>query len=131
MNTKVHLALDKRRKPVRILLSAGQDADCAYAMRLIEGLPIRVLFADRGYDVNWVVETARARGIEVVIPPKRKRKEARRYDKALYKERHRIEHVFRWLKQWRDIATRYAKRSDSFLAASISDLSSLSFDDTP
>ncbi|MDR2193066.1 MAG: transposase [Treponema sp.] len=35
----------------------------------------------------------------------------------MYKERHLIEHVFRWLNQWRGSATRYTKRSDSFLAA--------------
>ncbi|MDR2194158.1 MAG: transposase [Treponema sp.] len=61
------------------------------------------------------------------MPPKRKRKEARRYDKALYKERHRIEHVFRWLKQWRGSATRSAKRTDSFLAALSVRCISLSF----
>ncbi|MDR2149991.1 MAG: transposase, partial [Spirochaetaceae bacterium] len=52
-----------------------------------------------------------------VIPSKRSRKVVRTYDRELYKERHLIENVFRWLKQYRGIATRYAQRSDSFLAA--------------
>jgi transposase len=117
LNTKVHLAIDKREKPIRIILSAGQEVDCAYAIRLTDGLPVEVLIADRGYDVNQVVNTARSRGIEVVIPPKRKRKVARTYDTELYKERHLIEHMFRRLNRWRGIATRYAKRSDSFFAA--------------
>ncbi|MDR2194012.1 MAG: transposase, partial [Treponema sp.] len=43
------------------------------------------------------------------------------------KKRHRIENVFRWLKQWRGIATRYAQRSDSFLAALYLRSISLSF----
>jgi transposase len=81
------------------------------------GLSVNVLIADRGYDVNRIVDTARAGGIEVDIPSKRSRKEQRYYDRELYKERHFIENVFRWLKQWRGIATRYAKRIDSFLAA--------------
>ncbi|MDR2151137.1 MAG: transposase, partial [Spirochaetaceae bacterium] len=77
----------------------------------------KVLLADRGYDVNHVVDTACAGGIKVVIPSKRSRKVVRTYDKEQYKKRHLIENIFRWLKQWRGIATRYAKRSDSFLAA--------------
>jgi transposase len=67
--------------------------------------------------VNRVVDTARAGGIEVVIPSKRSRKERRYYDREPYKERHLIEHVFRWLKQCRGSTTRYAKRINSFLAA--------------
>jgi hypothetical protein len=52
LNTKVPLAIDKRGEPVRILLSAGQKADYAYAMRLTERVPIRILLVDREYDVN-------------------------------------------------------------------------------
>jgi transposase len=77
LNTKVHLAIDKKGKPVRIIVSAGQEEDCAYALPLIAGLPIKVLIADRGYDVNQVVDTARVGGIEVVIPSKHSQKEQR------------------------------------------------------
>ncbi|MDR2194489.1 MAG: transposase, partial [Treponema sp.] len=103
--------------PVCIIVSAGREADCAYAPRLMAGVPVKVLIADRGYEVNQVIDTACARGSKVVIPSKRSRKVVRTYDRERYKKRHRIENVFRWLKQWRDIATRYAQRSDSFLAA--------------
>ncbi|MDR2150845.1 MAG: transposase [Spirochaetaceae bacterium] len=48
LNTKVHLAIDKKGKPVRIIVSAGQEADCAYAPPLIVGLSVKVLIADRG-----------------------------------------------------------------------------------
>ncbi|MDR2151105.1 MAG: hypothetical protein LBO67_09950 [Spirochaetaceae bacterium] len=67
--------------------------------------------------IEGVVDTACARGSKVVIPSKRSRKVVRTYDTELYKECHLIENIFRWLKQWRGIATRYAQRSDSFLAA--------------
>ncbi|MDR2193159.1 MAG: transposase [Treponema sp.] len=109
--------IDKKGKPVRIIVSAGQEADCTYAPPLRAGLSVKVLIADRGYDVNQVIDTACAGGIKVVIPSKRSWKVVRTYDREQYKERHRIENVFRWLKQWRGIATRYAQRSDSFLAA--------------
>jgi len=53
----------------------------------------------------------------VVIPSKKNRKKQRTYDKDLYKLRHLVENAFLKLKQWRGIATRYAKNSASFLAA--------------
>jgi transposase len=101
LNTKVHLAIDKRGKPVRIIVSAGQEADCTYAPLLMAGLSVKVLIADRGYDVNQVIDTACARGIKVVIPSKRSRKVVRTYDTELYKKRHLIENVFRWIQQCR------------------------------
>ena len=67
--------------------------------------------------MNAIIELARSMGIEVVIPPKKNRKEQRDYDKDLYKLRHIVENAFLMLKQWRGIATRYAKNTDSFLAA--------------
>ena len=55
--------------------------------------------------------------MEVVIPPKKNRKEQREYDKELYKIRHLVENAFLHLKRWRGIAARYAKNTASFLAA--------------
>ena len=75
------------------------------------------LLADRGYDVNVLIELARSLGMEIVIPPKKNRIEQREYDKDLYKLRHLVENAFLKLKQWRGIATRYAKNTASFLAA--------------
>lgn len=55
--------------------------------------------------------------MEPVIPSKKNRKEQRDYDKYLYKLRHLVENCFLFLKRWRGIATRYAKPSDTFIAA--------------
>ena len=55
--------------------------------------------------------------MEVVTPPKSNCKRQRPYDQSLYKLRHLVENAFLRLKQWRGIATRYAKRSASYLAA--------------
>ena len=84
---------------------------------MIKGIDALVLLADRGYDVNTIIDLARSMGMEVVIPPKKNRKDQREYDKDLYKLRHIVENAFLMLKQWRGIATRYAKNTDSFLAA--------------
>jgi transposase len=90
---------------------------CTSAGRLIEGSRAEHLLADKGYDSDAIVEQARRQGMEVQIPPRKNRKEQRAYDKHLYKLRHLVENAFLHLKRWRGIATRYAKRSDSFLAA--------------
>jgi len=55
--------------------------------------------------------------MQAVIPPRKNRKEQREYDKHLYRQRHLVENAFLALKQWRGIATRYAKNLSSFLAA--------------
>ena len=85
--------------------------------QLIEGIDADALLADRGYDTNAILEKAVAAGMQAVIPPKKNRKIQRDYDKELYKLRHLVENAFLYLKQWRGIATRYSKNTDSFLAA--------------
>jgi len=84
---------------------------------LIDGFDAQYLLADRGYDSNEIIQKAISSGMEAVIPPKRNRKERRTYDKHLYKIRHLVENAFMHLKQWRGIATRYAKTTASFIAA--------------
>jgi transposase len=74
-------------------------------------------YADQGYDSDQIVADAQARGMEVVISPKKNRKIQRPYDKDLYRARHLVENAFLHLKRWRGIATRYAKHTASFLAA--------------
>lgn len=73
--------------------------------------------ADRGYDSNEIIDKALQSGCQPVIPPKKSRKVPREYDKDLYRVRHLVENAFLHLKRWRGIATRYAKRSLSFLVA--------------
>jgi len=75
------------------------------------------LLADRGYDSDAIVDQAISQNMKVVIPPRKNRNHMRAYDKGLYKLRHLVENAFLHLKQWRGIATRYAKNSKSFLAA--------------
>ena len=84
------------------------------------------LLADRGYDTENILRKAGETGCQVVIPPKKSRKILRNYDRELYKVRHLVElykvrhlveNAFLHLKRWRGVATRYAKRCASFLAA--------------
>jgi transposase len=84
---------------------------------LIKGLHAEHLLADKGYDSDAIVEQATCQGMQAQIPPRKNRKDQRPYDKALYKLRHLVENAFLHLKRWRGIATRFAKRSASFLAS--------------
>ena len=84
---------------------------------MIDGISAEMLFADRAYDTDEIIEYATINQMETVIPPKKNRKIQRDYDKYLYKLRHLVENAFLHLKRWRGIATRYAKNSASFLAA--------------
>ena len=103
--------------PLRALITQGTTADCTQAIALIDGLSAGHLLADRGYDSTAIIDQAELQGMSPVIPPKKKRKAQREYDKELYKARHLVENAFLYLKQWRGIATRYAKNAASFLAA--------------
>lgn len=103
--------------PLRAVITQGTTADCTQAIALIDGFEAEYLLADRGYDTDAIIEQATHRQMIPVIPPKRNRKEQREYDKDLYKARHLVENAFLYLKQWRGIATRYAKNVSSFIAA--------------
>jgi transposase len=75
------------------------------------------LIADKGYDSDAIEQQAKEQGMQVQIPPRSNRKNPRSYDKHLYRHRHLVENAFMHIKQWRGIATRYAKNLSSFLAA--------------
>lgn len=74
------------------------------------------MIADKGYDSDAFVASVESSGAEAVIPPRRNRKVQREYDVFLYKLRHLVENAIGQLKEWRGVATRYAKRAKSFLA---------------
>ena len=117
LNTKIHLAVDSFGMPVRVIVTDGTVADCSQAGELIDGIDADYLLADRGYDTDNVVKQVTEAEIEVFIPPKKNRKKQRKYDKNIYENRHHVENTFLKLKQWRGIATRYAKKSSSFIAS--------------
>ena len=80
-------------------------------------MTIEMLLADRGYDTDEIVNYCIENGIEAVIPPKKNRLVQRKYDKFIYKIRHLVENAFLKLKQWRGVATRYAKTTSAFVGA--------------
>ena len=71
---------------------------------------------DKAYDSYDIREHLIKQDIVPVIPPKSNRLVSLDYDKNLYKLREKVERFFNNLKQFRRIATRYEKLSQTFLA---------------
>jgi transposase len=118
LSTKINVTVDALGNPTGVVLTPGQACDLDGADVLLPGLAAAIVLADKGYDANErVINPLQAAGKEIVIPPRRNRKEGRFYDAALYEARHLIENFFCKLKQFRAIATRYDKTARNFLAA--------------
>lgn len=101
-----------------MLLSEGQMSDYKGAALMLNALPkAKALLGDRGYDADWFRDALKARGIAPCIPPKTNRKAPIPYDKALYRQRHKIENMFGRLKDWRRIATRYDRCAHTYFSA--------------
>lgn len=98
-------------------LTPGQAADITQAVPLLDQVEPDAFLADKGYDSDALVATLQERGITPVIPPKANRREPRKTDFALYRERNLVERFFCNLKQYRALATRYDKLANTFLAA--------------
>ena len=71
---------------------------------------------DRAYEGYETRALAMELGYTPVVPPKSNRKDPWDYDKQLYKQRNRVERLFRCLKRFRRIFTRYDKLDIIFLS---------------
>lgn len=78
-----------------------------------EGVPILM---DRAYEGDKTRKLAKLYGHDPVVPPKKNRIDPWEYDKELYKKRNMVERLFRWLKEFRKVCTRYDKTDMMYLA---------------
>ncbi len=129
----MHLAVDGRGLPMAVLLTAGQAGDNPQLLPLLDGIRVpRVgpgrprkrpdhLLADKAYSHPSTRRALRRRGIAHSIPEKRDQRAHRlklgsaggrppKFDRDRYKQRNVVERCFNRLKQFRALATRYAKR---------------------
>ena len=114
---KIHLAVDAHGMPVRIVIIEGTCADIRQAYSLVEGLSPKLVIADKAYSAKVFRNQLEKDDIQALIPEsQRANKPQKEYDKQLDKVRHFIENTCLHLKQWRAVATRYARRASSFLA---------------
>ena len=109
--TKIHVTVNEKGLPIRLILSEGNRNDIKYADKLIENLEVKTVLGDKGYDANWFRKLI----ANPCIPPRRNRKEIILYDKELYKNRNVVERFFLKIKSYRKIATRYEQTANSFL----------------
>ena len=70
---------------------------------------------DRAYEGNETRQLALALGYEPLVPPLRTRVEPWEYDREMYKRRNEVERLFRRLKGFRRIFSRFEKLDTVFL----------------
>ena len=115
LNSKLHMATDSHGMPVRLAVTEGTVADSSQALPLIEGIEAEYLLADKAYDTNEIIAAARKLGMEPVIPPKRTGGKSGLRPSAVQAASFGGERILEF-KQWRGVATRYAKRTASYMA---------------
>ena len=108
------------RDGVIFSLSAGTCGDGPEGRALLRQLgpmnhPVYLLM-DRAYEGDETRALAVELGYIPVVPPKSNRKNPWDYDKQLYKQRNQVERLFRRIKRFRRIFTRYDKLDVIFLA---------------
>ncbi|WP_435844569.1 IS5 family transposase [Streptomyces hygroscopicus] len=138
LSTKVHLSADGKCRPLPLLVTPGQRADCTQFEAVMDkirvpgsnmGRPRKLpdsVSADKAYSNSLIRTYLRRRGILHVIPEKTDTKSARLrrgshggrppgFDPARYKARNTVERAINKIKQYRGVATRYDKRGYIFL----------------
>ncbi|CUS35981.1 transposase (fragment) [Candidatus Nitrospira nitrosa] len=84
---------------MHLLLTAGHTSDDTGARCLLPNFsPATHLIADRGYDADWFITALKKQGVTPCIPPRKNRTIRHRYSKTLYQQRHKIEIMFRRIK---------------------------------
>jgi transposase len=120
-STKIHLRPEDAGKPMTFILTPGERHQLSVAERLMQQgkvkgsgrgrprcRPKRVV-GDKGYSRDKFRQFLRRRGIRYAIARKSSEHRGGSFDKALYRQRNRVERLINRLKQFRRIATRYEK----------------------
>ncbi|MFJ5230650.1 IS5 family transposase [Kitasatospora sp. NPDC088391] len=136
--SKIHLSADGFCRPLSLIVTPGQRADCTQFVPVLEkirvprlglGRPRRKpdsVAADKAYSNGPCRKYLRRRGIRHTIPEKADSRAARLrkgsrggrppgFDEERYKRRNTVERAINKLKNSRAVATRYDKRGYVFL----------------
>jgi transposase len=100
-------------------LSPGQAGDAPEGRKLLRELGAAsepcAMIMDRAYEGDETRTLVSELGFFPVVPPKSSRTESWEYDKELYKKRNEVERLFRRLKGFRRIFTRFDKLDVMFI----------------
>ncbi len=107
------------RTAITFSLSPGNVHDAAPGRQLLldlgkTGTEVNLLM-DRAYEGDNTRQLALDLGYNPVVPPKSNRLEPWEYDKEMYKRRNEIERLFRRLKGFRRIFSRFDKLDIMFI----------------
>jgi transposase len=108
------------RTAITFALSPGQAHDAPEARELLRKLgkvqwPIHLIM-DRAYEGDETRQLALDLNFIPVVPPKSNRLTAWEYNREMYKRRNEIERLFRRLKGFRRIFSRFEKLDVMFIA---------------
>lgn len=117
----MHLVATSARDVLVWSLTPGQAGDAPEGRQLIQAMgaqaPRQVaLLMDSAYQDNATRELARQLGFVPVVPPSPQRCDPWPLDKLLYRRRNEVKRLFRRLKAWRRVFTRYDKNDVMFAA---------------
>jgi len=108
------------RTAITFALSAGEAHDAPEGRKLLRSLgqasgPVHLLM-DRAYEGDETRQLALDLNFIPVVPPKSNRVTAWEYDRTMYKRRNEIERLFRRLKGFRRIFSRFEKLDVMYIA---------------
>ena len=86
------MTTDKKGRPIRINLSAGNVNDCLLFEKQISGINLEnvAVLADSAYSTYEIIESLTEKSAIVCIPPKSNMKNLWNHNKNLYKSRNKI-----------------------------------------
>lgn len=139
LSTKIHLATDGRGLPMSVVLTGRHAGDNPQLLPVLDGIRVartgpgrprtrpQAVIADKAYSHPSTRRQMRRRKVRFVSPERldqaaRRAAKGRRggrppaFDEQLYRGRNVVERCFNRLKQFRDLATRYAKRAAYYRA---------------
>ncbi|WKZ11572.1 MAG: IS5 family transposase [Gammaproteobacteria bacterium] len=118
--TKIHMVAADARTALTFSLSPGQAGDAPAGrelLRTLPDLPARCrLIMDRAYEGNETRQLALDLDFIPVVPPHPLRSRPWQYSKAWYRRRNEIERLFRRLKGFRRVFSRFNKLDVMFAA---------------
>jgi transposase len=118
--TKLHMPAASERLAVRFFLYAGNCHDAPEDRKLLNAIGNSLgecnVLMNKAYEGDETRRLVVELGYTPVVPPKYNRLNPWEYDKELYKRRNEVECLFRRLKGFRRVFTRYDKLDIIFLS---------------